>query len=71
MKSGSKAAAAEEEKTIMELIAAHLDITMAWEVSSTPLKFHDQISALWEYDKTVEQLQHFPSLSSIRFETKQ
>ena len=54
MKSGSKAAAAEEEKTIMELIAAHLDIAMAWEVSSTPLKFHDQISALWEYDKTIQ-----------------
>jgi hypothetical protein len=29
MKSGSKAAAAEEEKTIIELIAAHLDIAMA------------------------------------------
>ena len=29
MKSGSKAAAAEEEKAIMELIAAHLDMAMA------------------------------------------
>ena len=38
----------------MGLIAAHLDIAMAWEVTSTPLKFHDQVSALWEYDKTIQ-----------------
>ena len=54
MQSASKAAAAEEKKTITELIAAHIDSAKAREVSSTPLKFHDQIRALWEYDKMIQ-----------------
>ena len=54
MQSASKAAAAEEKKTITELIAAHIDTAKAREVSSTPLKFHDQIRALWEYDKMIQ-----------------
>ena len=54
LQSASKAAAAEEKKTITELIAAHIDTAKAREVSSTPLKFHDQIRALWEYDKMIQ-----------------
>ena len=73
MQSASKAAAAEEKKTITELIAAHIDTAKAREVSSTPLKFHDQIRALWEYDKMIQlsdvdvkqfrdQILHSPSI---------
>ena len=38
-----------------ELIAAHIDTAKAREVSSTPLKFHGQIRALWEYDKMIQR----------------
>ena len=37
-----------------EMIAAHLDEAKARTAASTPLKFHDQIRTLWEYDPAIQ-----------------
>ncbi len=37
-----------------ELISAHLGEAKAPEAASTPLKFHDQIRGLWEYDAEIQ-----------------
>ena len=47
-------AAAKSSQPKTELFAANIDAAKAREVSSTPLKFHDQIRALWEYDKMIQ-----------------
>jgi hypothetical protein len=39
---------------LSELISAHLGEAKAREAASTPLKFHDQIRGLWEYDAEIQ-----------------
>jgi hypothetical protein len=47
-------AKAAEERTLSDLMSAHLGDAQAREAACTPLKFHDQIKALWEYDAAIQ-----------------
>ena len=54
MNRASKIKASGIKQNQSELISAHLGEAKAGEAASTPLKSHDQIRGLWEYDPEIQ-----------------